>query len=216
MLTLLRSTVVEHIIQESQKAGYLVAHFFYNYSNKSRLKATHLFESYIKQIIGHLYMIGKQCPLGITSYVKRFYGPEARPPSFDEIIDEIFVPSSKLLSGTVYVVDGLDECEIEEVVRVLKTFQKIASQHDAKVFISGRESLDARNLISDSFIIHISNDDVREDIRKFIEHRIEEKMQERPLTETESVLEDIKTKLNEKADRMLVHSSRATEDSSTY
>jgi len=147
-------------------------------------------------------MIGKPCPPSITSYVKRFYGPKVIPPNFDEIVDDIFTPLIKLLPRTIYVVDGLDECETEEVLRVLKTFRRIISQHGTKVFISGRESLNVRNFISDSFTIHISNEDVREDIHWFIERRIEEKMRERPLTETESVLQDIKTKLNEKADRM--------------
>ena len=199
---MLRSTVLEHIIRESQKASDLVAHFFYNYSSKSRLKATHLFRSYIKQIIGHLSIIGKPCPLSITSYVKRFYGPRVIPPSFDEIVDEIFIPLSKLLPKTIYVVDGLDECETEEVLRVLKTFRRTISQHGTKAFISGRESLNVTSSISDSFTIHISNEDVRKDIHWFIERRIEEKMQERTLTETKNVLQDIKTKLNERADRM--------------
>jgi hypothetical protein len=44
----------------------------------------------------------------------------------------------------------------------------------------------------------------REDIRKFINWKIEEKMRERKLTENERVLQDIKSKLNERADRMLV------------
>jgi hypothetical protein len=204
IFTLLRSTVVQHIIQASQKTGDLVAHFFYSHSNKFRLKAAHLFRSYIKQILGYLHLIGKPCPLGIISYVKRFYGPERYPPSFDEIIGEIFVPLSELLPNATYVVDGLDECELEEVRKVLKTFQKMMSQHGPRVFISGREGLDVTNAVPGSTAIRISNEDHKEDIRRFIDWRIEEKMRERQLTEKESVLQEIKSKLNERADRMLV------------
>ena len=200
----LRSTAIEHMIQTSQTTGHLVAHFFYSHSNKSRLKAAHLFTSYIKQILGYLDMNKKQFPLRIISYVKRFYGPKRYYPKFEEIIDEIFVPLSKLLPSAIYVVDGLDECESEDVREVLKTFQKMMSQPGTRVFISGREALDVTNSIPGSIAVVISDENNREDICKFIEWRVEEKMRERQLTEKKSLLQDIKRRLNEKADRMSV------------
>ena len=201
---MLRSTVVQHIVQVSQKTDGLVAHFFYSHSKKFQLKAIFLFRSYIKQILGHLDMIGKPCPLSIISYVKRFYGPKRYHPSFEETIDNIFVPLSELLPTTIYVVDGLDECELEEVRKVLKTFRELMSPHGPKVFISGREGLDVTIAIPDSIAICISNEDNREDIHRFIKWRIEEKILEKQITEKECVLQDIKRKLNERADRMLV------------
>jgi hypothetical protein len=204
------------MIQTSQETGNLVAHFFYSHSNKSLLKAAHLFRSYIKQILGYLDMTGKQFPLRIVSYVKRFYGPKRHYPKFEEIIDEIFVPLSELLPSTTYVVDGLDECEPKEIRKVLQTFQKMMSQHGIRVFISGREALDVTNSISNSVAIVISDEDNREDICRFIEWRIGEKTRERQLTEKESVLQDIKNELNEKADRMLVqHLLRTAKPCST-
>jgi KAP family P-loop domain len=192
------------MIQTPQTTGHLVAHFFYSHSNKSRLKAAHLFTSYIKQILGYLDMNGKQVPPRIISYVKRFYGPKTHHPKFEEIIGEIFVPLSELLSSVTYVVDGLDECEPEEVRKVLKIFQKTMSQPGTKVFISGREALDVINAIPGSIAVVISDENNREDICRFIEWRIEEKMRERQLTEKKSLLQDVKRKLNEKADRMSV------------
>jgi hypothetical protein len=82
------------------------------------------------------------------SYIKRFYGPKRYYPRFDEIIDEIFVPLSELLPSTTYVMDGLDECELQETRKVLKVFQKILSQRGTRVFISGRETLEITNFIS--------------------------------------------------------------------
>ena len=181
-----------------------MAHFFYSHSKKFQLKAIYLFRSYIKQILGHLDMIGKPCPLRITSYIKRFYGPKRYHPSFEETIDNIFVPLSELLPTTIYVVDGLDECELEEVQKTLKTFRKLISPHGLKVIISGREGLNVTTAIPDSIAICISNKDNREDIHRFIEWRIEEKMLEKQITEKECVLQDIKSKLNERADRMSV------------
>jgi hypothetical protein len=199
-------------MMQTQTTGHLVAHFFYSHSNKSRLKAAHLFTSYIKQILGYLDMNKKQPPPRIISYVKRFYGPKRHYPKFEEIIDEIFIPLSELLSSATYVVDGLDECEPEEVRKVLKTFRKVVSQPGTKVFISGREALDVKNAIPGAITVVISDKNNREDIRRFIEWRIEEKMRERQLTEKKGLLQDIKRKLNEKADRMSVqHLSRTAE-----
>ena len=181
-----------------------MAHFFYSHSKKLQLTAIYLFRSYIKQILGHLDMIGKPCPLHIISCIKRFYGPKRYHPSFEETIDDIFIPLSELLPTTMYVVDGLDECELKEVQKILKTFRKLMSLHSLKVFISGREGLNVTTAILDSIAICISNEDNREDIHRFIEWRIEEKMLEKQITEKECVLQDIKSKLNERADRMLV------------
>lgn len=155
-------------------------------------------------MIGYLEMTRKQCPLRVIDNVKRFYGPKGDYPNFEEIIDEIFEPLRMLLPCATYVVDGLDECELDEVRKVLKTFRKMMSQQAPKIFISGREVLDIKNSIQGSAAVVILGEDTRDDIRRFIEWRIEEKMRERQLTEKESVLQDIKNKLNEKADRMLV------------
>src|SRR2546423_12823628 len=93
----LRSTAVQYMIQESQKTGHLVAHFFYNHSSKTRLKAAHLFQSYIKQILGYLDIIRKPCPSQIVSFVKRFFGLKRSCPNFEAIVHKIFLPLSKLL-----------------------------------------------------------------------------------------------------------------------
>lgn len=194
----------------SQKTGDFVAHFFYSHSNKSQIRAEHLFRSYIKQIIGFLDTIGKSCPRGVVGFVKRFYGPkQPHPPSFGEVIDKVFVPLceflTELLPSVTYIVDGLDECEMGEERKVLSTFQKIVSHHaPPRIFISGREGLNVPNFIQGSATIRVSNEDSKGDIYRFIEWRINEKMQERQLTEDENVLQDVKSKLNERADRMLV------------
>ena len=153
-------------------------------------------------MLGYLDIIRKPCPSQIVSFVKRFFGLKRRCPNFGEIVHEIFLPLSKLLPNTIYFVDGLDECEPEEVRKILKTFQEIVWQHGPKVFISGREALDVTNSIGDCIAIVISDEGNREDIRRFIEWRIEEKMRERQLTEDESVLQAIKRELTDKADRM--------------
>ena len=113
-------------------------------------------------------MVGELCPLSIISYIKQFHSPKRYHPSFKETIDNIFVPLSELLPTTIYIVDGLDECDLKEVQKVLKTFRELISPHSPKIFISRREGLDVTTAIPDSITICISNKDNRENIRRFI------------------------------------------------
>lgn len=194
-------------MEASQKSGDFVAHFFFNHSSKFRLKAIHLFESYIKQMLGFLDNAGHVCPRQLTYVVKRFYGPNRCQPSFAEIIEMIFIPLGEFLNqvtpSATYIVDGLDECESVERRLALNTLRNMMQQRDTqRVLVSGREDLDVTNFIENSIILRISKKENEEDVREFIEWKIEAKLRERQLTESEYVLRDIKNKLNERADLM--------------
>lgn len=194
-------------MEASQKSGDFVAHFFFNHSSKFRLKAIHLFESYIKQMLGFLDNAGHVCPRQLTYVVKRFYGPNRCQPSFAEIIEMIFIPLGEFLNqvtpSATYIVDGLDECESVERRLVLNTLRNMMQQRDTqRVLVSGREDLDVTNFMENSLILRISKKENEEDVREFIEWKIEAKLRERQLTESEYVLRDIKNKLNERADLM--------------
>ncbi|OJJ38129.1 hypothetical protein ASPWEDRAFT_48463 [Aspergillus wentii DTO 134E9] len=202
--TLVTSTAIDYMIQESKKSGELVAHFFYTHSNRDRLKASHLFESYIKQMLGHLDSMKKPCPPRVRDSIKQLCCPKRNPPTTREIIDEIFFPFCELLPRTTYVADGIDECDPKEVIETLKTFREVTLRHGTKVLISGREDLDVAQFVSGCIKMTMSENDTRRDIRRFIEWKIEEKMWERELTKDQSLLQDVKSKLNGNAERMSV------------
>jgi hypothetical protein len=185
----------------SYETGDLVAHFFCSDSDMTRLTANQLFRSYIKQIIGYLSIIKKPVPEKVVTAIRKLFGPKALPAGCAEVIDEIFYPLSDMLPSAIFFVDGLEQCAVKEI-RIVRRVLRNLSRDGVKVFISGRESLDVTNSIPGSITIEISNEDVREDIHTYIEDRIKEKMLERQLTENKEVLEDIKTKLNDGADRM--------------
>lgn len=190
----------------SQRDNNFVAHFFYSQSNKNRLGAEHLFRSFIKQMIGFLDAAGLSCPREIVSSTKRLFVPLRHLPNFEEIIEQVFMPLSQFLSDlfphTTYIVDGLDECELPEVHRTLRVIRKMSSLPGRKVLISGRESLDVKSFIQDLVTTTISGVETKKDIRQFIDWKLAEKLQERRLTEEEKVLQNIKDKLNDKADQM--------------
>jgi hypothetical protein len=196
--TLLTTTVIEQLLETPRERNDPVAHFFYSSTYMSRLKAIDLFQSYSKQLLDHLSSVEAPFPSKIASCLRQFYSPEALPPNFDELIDKIFIPLGKLLPQTVYVVDGLDECEPAEIQMVLKVVRRC----NLRIFISGRENLNVEHCVPNSSVIRISEEHANEDIRQFIEWKIKGKMLERKITENGSLVQNIKSTLVSKADRM--------------
>jgi hypothetical protein len=196
--TLLTTTVIEQLLETPRKRNGPVAHFFYSSAYMSRLKAIDLFQSYSKQLLDHLSSLEAPFPPEIASCLQQFYSPKAIPPNFDELIDKIFIPLSKLLPQTVYAVDGLDECEPAEIQMVLK----VVREHSLRIFISGRENLNVEHCVPNSSVMRISEEHVNGDIRQFVEWKIKGKMFERKITENGSLLQNIKKTLASKADRM--------------
>lgn len=199
-------TIIELLVKEAQDSREFVGHFFCSHSDKSRLEATDLFRSYIKQMLSFLDTTEQSYPSEVASCLRHYFGQRALCLTLDEIIAKIFIPLSRLLQHGTYIVDGLDECPAVEVHKVLKVFRKLQSDHDLnlRIFISGRESLDVSHSIPGSSTIYISNQNAKRDICEFIEWKIEDKMCERRLTDNEDILQVIKTTLLDKADRMWV------------
>ena len=152
-------------------------------------------------MIRYLEMTKKAFPPSIKHAVKALYGPGGGGSDFEEFLDDVFMPLNAFVPETIYIVDGLDECELPEARKVLIALRKLALLGQ-RIFISGREILDVTIAIPMSVSLAISEADTREDIRSFTDWKTEEKTRERNLTEKESVLQDVIRVLNEKADRM--------------
>ncbi|KAK1148149.1 hypothetical protein N8T08_010791 [Aspergillus melleus] len=205
--TLVSSTVIQHLKAITQGTQCIVAHFFYSHSKLSRLEARHVFESYIKQIVGHLDLFQIACPGSIRSFIKRFYETDQQIPTFGEIIHEIFVPLCQSHPGIIFVMDGLDECDRSQTLKVFEALREISKLRSVKVFVSGREGLDMAGAIPGCATINIADDGNNDDLRAFVEWKIQIKLNERQLTESESVLQEIREKLLEKAGHIEIRKS---------
>lgn len=138
----------------------------------------------------------------INHRIKRYYGPKGQRPLIDDLLDSVFFPLSGRIPSATFVVDGLDECERDEMHKIFRAFRKLVQTSRHRIFISGREVLDVGNSIEGSVELPISSLDTIVDIRRFIDWRIDEKMRERLLTGNKDMLEKVKRRLNDKADRM--------------
>lgn len=98
--------------------------------------------------------------------------------------------------------DGLDECDRSQTLKVFEALREIYKLRSVKVFVSGREGLDTTGAIPGCATINIADDGNNDDLRAFVEWKIQIKLDERQLTESESVLQEIREKLLENAGHM--------------
>ncbi|KAI9373505.1 hypothetical protein BJX61DRAFT_541657 [Aspergillus egyptiacus] len=191
--TFVTSSVVQFLENPGQGQKAFIAHFFYDHAETTRLKALDIFESYTKQILGHLASSNQRCPARAVANLKRLYGPE-----------DVIFPLCQMVPDAIFVVNGLDECERPQAVEALNVFRKMVCENKSRIFISGREGLDVSQAVSESRKIVIADHGNGSDILKFIDWKIDEKTRDRALTGNSALLQEIRHRLAERADRMFL------------
>ncbi|KAL3440618.1 hypothetical protein BJX65DRAFT_26209 [Aspergillus insuetus] len=202
--TLVTSTAVRFIESSRPNADAFIAHFFFSHSDRARLSAKSLFESFVKQILEYMTRANKPYPKIVVKRIKSLYNPGSCPATLGEVVDEIFLLCCHAVPDATYVIDGLDECERSEVILVFGVIRKMIAQSSCRVLVSARDGIDLVQAIPQTIIIAIADQGVDNDIRKFIDWQIAEKFRDRTLTEDGALLRDIKTKLAERADHMIL------------
>ena len=102
----------------------------------------------------------------------------------DEVVD--LVKKNLVLGSTSFVViDGLDQCETEELSRTLRGVQSLLNNFpmNLKIFISSRPEIKAQvtRRIEPAFIITMSGSKINEDIETFISESLDQKLEEEEL-----------------------------------
>jgi hypothetical protein len=197
-----RTTVIDEAHIEAQKTGRPVLYYFFHHSFPRYLTARALFESYIKQILYHLASVKKTCPSVIIEQVINFYESKKRPPSLEEVVDEILIPLLAIIGDSILIADGLDECNSNEIQKTLVVFKKILATSSSRAFIACREEIDIIRRIQGSVRIRITPEKTKGDMELFVEHRLEEMQSTRRISDQEEMLAYVKEELLKKADRM--------------
>lgn len=191
-------------VTKAQHTGRPVLYYFFNHSFRRHLTARALFESYTKQLLYYLGSIGKCCPPDVIVRLAEFYGPKKRPPSLDEVVDDLVIPLLAIASESTFIVDGVDECGQKEVQKVLTIFRRVLADCSCRIFISCREEVDIAQRIPGSVRIRITPENTKADIELFIDRKIESMQHDRRISDSEDMLIYIKQQLLQKADRMSV------------
>jgi hypothetical protein len=187
---------------ETQKNGKPVLYYFFNYSFRRHLTARSLCESYTKQLLLYLESIRKSCPSAVIRQIVEFYKPNQRPPSLDEVVDELMIPLLMIANECIFVVDGLDECSIKEAQRVLRVLKKLLTNTSHRVIIVCREDVNIIKRIPGSVRIRITPEKSEADMKLFIGCKLEEMQSSRQISESKDVLTYIEQELIKRADRM--------------
>jgi hypothetical protein len=203
-LTKYRATVIDKVYLEAQKTGRPVLYYFFDHSFRGHLTACALFESYTKQLVYHLESTRKGCPPVVIDRIVDFYGPDRRPPSLEEVVDELIIPLLAITGQSTFIVDGLDECSAVEAREVLAVFKRLITLSSIRAFIACREDIDVIRVIQGSVRLRITPENNKEDMELFIEHQLETMQSYRRICDNGDMLANIKEELLKRADRMYV------------
>jgi hypothetical protein len=194
--------VINEAFIESQKSGKPVLYYFFNHSFRRHLTARALFESYTKQLLYYLESIGKGCPRVVIDRMVDFYGPQKRPPSLDEVVNELMTPLLVIASESTLIIDGLDECTPNESQKALRVFTKLLKTSSIRVFFACREEVDIIRRIQGAVRIRITPEKTNADMKLFVEHSLESMQSYHRISDNKDMLAYIKEELLKKADRM--------------
>ncbi|KAF2997863.1 hypothetical protein E8E13_002871 [Curvularia kusanoi] len=200
--TFIATTVVEEI-----SASQFVGHFFFQSSDCDRMTALALFRALIPQMIAYLDALKLECASNIQTSLTRYFGPKARPPTLDEVFKKCFLRLHSFMIAhripVLYLIDGLHECEGDEINQVLQRFQELVSYGDAKVFITSREVPHVTDFITYTITVVIAAEDTQEDIRKLIDWKMSSQ-QHRVLQNNDKLARSVKRALNNRAHLMFL------------
>lgn len=152
-----------------------LAYFYCDYSQSNSLETIAILGSLVKQL---LYWV--QIPQDIASEIDRSYRyrPNTRKPTANEL-KSILLSAIKLYTGhrVCFVIDGIDECRIEERSKLLKLLKELAESNDimVKIFVASRDEIDIMQQLEQYPSIRISEANTMDDISLFIRESIESK-----------------------------------------
>jgi hypothetical protein len=194
--------VIEKATVEAQKTGRPVFYYFFDHSYRAHLTARALFESYAKQLLYHVESTKRDCPYAVIHRIGDFYGPKRPPPCLDEIVNELILPLLALADTSTFIVDGLDECSVDEARQVLAVFKTLTTLSSIRVFIACREDIDVTRVIQNSVRLRVTSEHNKKDLELFIDHQLETMQSYRRISDNEGMLAIVKEELLKKADRM--------------
>lgn len=202
-MTITRSVIVDHItilFGASKSTGIIFT--YYNFQDQSLEldKSENLVRDFIKQLCWQVAVIPQ-----IVFDFYDLYNNDSRNPNIDKLVDILLCITSNF--DTIYlVVDGLDECRIQERERFMKfVLEPIMKHKNAKILITSRKEadiVDALEAYSVS-LLDIETHNVAVDIESYVHYMVHQRIAERRLKiKNQDLIETIISTLNQNAEGM--------------
>ena len=133
-----------------------------------------------------------------------FYGPKRRRPDVQELIGEILIPLYRMFeaTGATFLVDGVDECSLQEALEALRGLRQLLGLRSCRVFICCREAVNVLQGIPGANRIWITAEDTKADLEVFVENEIKRRQHDRPISSKKAVINSIMYEILKKADGM--------------
>ena len=205
-----RTTVIDECRAKRKPDGSSAVLMFFFQSQDDT--AVSLFESLTKQLVATMIGTDTLCSPEILSALEKAYGNEVSRPDGSQVITDLIIPLCSHLPQITLVIDGIDECKQTELRLIWEGLDRILKDVHVKVLIS---SEDQTNLHLKGFDrIRIDQQYNKADIDTYIDQQIAGLSGPGQLFGDGDSRENIKIKLQEKADGMFVLAQ--SEHATTY
>ncbi|KAK6537189.1 hypothetical protein TWF694_011386 [Orbilia ellipsospora] len=165
--SILASSLIEHIFDESKSQKTTIVYFFCDFQHPDSLSAREILSSLLKQLV----VLTETVPTYLQDRLELIYLYSQLPPTINTIVD--LLCDLIQISGTVYIlVDGIDECPTEEALELLRHLGRVRSDcaEKLKIVISSRPDLerDIQRYIKTPLMISISDITHEQDLETYI------------------------------------------------
>jgi len=175
-----------------------VTYFYCDYTKPESLLASTIFASFIRQLLLHLENLKKSCPPKIQEQLVKAYKDGQRMLGEDALVD-----LTASFAEALFFVDGLDECEHNDIKEILKFTRQLCTSHpSSKIFIASRKDVDIQSSIPSCIEVKVTGTKHTEDIARYIEQTVDDRNAVTRLVSDPGLVRDIKDKLIHGAENM--------------
>ena len=191
------NTVIENLLSGSASKSTL-AYFYCDYTESMTLRASELFGSLARQLLAHI---------GLTKEVEQRIGQifqdGSRMPDNSEMLD-LLLQIVRLHPRVHIVIDGLDECVVDDRPDILSGIQTLTASSDmtVKVFVASRADTDIKAVFEAHLHLKIDTNNITQDIVQFTRGAVKDKIQSKLGFVNKSLAAEIVDVLSSKAQGM--------------
>lgn len=204
--------MVDHLEQLNLPPGYGCVHYFFDTGFASASSLDDLLRAFLKQLLS-MRTITNALPHQLDQEIQDAFRKQVLPLSTSQLV-LVLRKVIDLSPQMLYLIDGFDDMEesqIQGLFAFLRTTFACDNPHYSKLALFSREVLGrgieaskSLRTIENMFEIRFSLSHLSDDIAKFVEAQVEEQQLSRTITEDATLIADIKQKLKENGDKMLV------------
>ncbi|KAK2786337.1 hypothetical protein FQN53_006705 [Emmonsiellopsis sp. PD_33] len=196
--TVLSSTIIDHLDQESD--GFVVLNFFFDFNDSKKQSL----ENLVRSLVIQLYSKCKNSRAELEA-LEKSCGIHQQQPAFESLFG-VFLEMVNSAGKVQIVIDALDECEKrEDLLSWIETFTS-SSPKELRLLLTSRKEQDIESQLmfwlDPESVVPIQQDSVNPDIRAYVRDRLQRDRGFARWNAQPSVRDEIEAELMEKADGM--------------